>query len=84
MQESNSFRYQMVTTSEYVEDSGRVTAYGISFRNRCGAGGGRQENEEIIPNISTRSAFVEELVDKLNKSDADPVHLHDFIYDSLP
>ena len=84
MQESNSFRYQMVTTSEYVEDSGTITTYGISFRNRCEIGGDCQENEEIISNISTRSAFVKELVDKLNRSDADPIHLHDFIYDSLP
>ena len=84
MQETNGFRYQMIMTTEYVEDSGKITAYGIRCRNLRDGGESSQEGEQTIPNISTRPALVRELVDKLNKEDADPVHLHDFIYDFLP
>ena len=64
--------YQIVETIIFVEDSGMITTYGLS----C--------DKEIIPDISTRSALVEELIDRLNDNEADPIHLKDFIYDFLP
>ena len=84
MQETKNMQYKMIMTTEYVEDSGMVTAYGIGYRSNHGAGKGRQAIEQVIPNISTRPAFVEELVGKLNTNGADPLHLRDFIYDFLP
>ena len=77
MGQTETVHYQMIASTEYVEDSGLVITYGISCRAGQGA-------DQIITNISTRSGFVEDLVDKLNRYGADPVHLKDFIYDFLP
>ena len=84
MSKVNKVRYQIITTTEYVEDSGIVTAYGIGCRKNPEDKGRETDAELIIPNISTRFAFVEELIGKLNSGGADPEHLHDFIYDFLP
>jgi hypothetical protein len=74
----------MIETTEYVMDSGIVTTYGVSCSSG-GAGDGRdQACDQIIPNISTRPSFVEELVDRLNIHNAAPVHLKDLIDDFLP
>ena len=62
----------MVETTEYVEDSGTVTVYGIC----C--------HDEVVPNISANPVVVEALVEKLNCHGADPIHLKDLIDDCLP
>ncbi|MCL1805519.1 MAG: DUF6514 family protein [Clostridiales bacterium] len=84
MPEQSRVMYQMIETHEYVEDSGMIAAYGVS----CGAGatdaGRVRAKGHTIPNISTRSSFVEELVNRLNNHGAAPVHLRDLIEDYLP
>ncbi|MCL2121558.1 MAG: DUF6514 family protein [Clostridiales bacterium] len=84
MTKPNSIRYEMIQSTEYVEDSGVVTSYGISCREEKQRSGHLSVNVQRIANISTEPAFVQELIEKLICSDADPVHLRDIIEDHLP
>lgn len=77
-------QYRLIKTKEYVEDSGTVTAYGICCREDHQTREQRRVQYRIIPNISTEPEFVEELIDKLIRNDADPVHLRELIEDYLP
>lgn len=82
MTKKRMVKYSLIETKAYVEDSGMVAVYGISCREEKEDGGGAEYQE--VPNISTKAAFVEELIDKLSNHDGDPIHLKDFIYDYLP
>ena len=84
MTKPNKIRYQMTQTTEYVEDSGAVTVYGICCLDESHLSDNESERYQTIPNISTKSDFVEELIEKLVRHDADPVHLRDLIEDYLP
>ena len=110
MAKSHQVRYEMIETTEYVEDSGLVTTYGICCREgedadddtgvgtgvgagvgkSCSAGIGAGANNsgsagyQVVPNISTESDFVEDMIEKLMQNKADPVHLKDLILDHLP
>lgn len=80
----NKVIYHLVKTAEYyVEDSGMITTYGISCRGGEDLPGSGQAETRTFPDISTKSAFVEELVDRLNNHEADPIHLLDLIEDYL-
>ena len=84
MTEETKAVYQMIKTTEYVEDSGLVATYGVSCRSGEEAAGKSQTRENSVANISTRPSFVEELVNRLNNHAAAPVHLKDLIDDYLP
>jgi len=77
-------RYWMIRTTEYVEDVGSVTTYGIGYQEDAPGDKHGENKYRIIAGISTEPGFVEELVDKLNRHDAAPIHLLDFVYDHLP
>ena len=84
MEQVGTTEYRMITTVEYVEDSGLVASYGIRCQNRHAPNGSDGAQSQDVPNISTRPDFVEELIEKLRHHQADPVHLRDLIEDSLP
>jgi hypothetical protein len=74
----------MIKTVEYVEESGNVLTYGVCCREAREGQNHRQVKYHVIPNISTKPAFVEELVNRLVTHNADPVHLMELIADYLP
>jgi hypothetical protein len=76
--------YKMIKTTEYVEDSGAITTYGVSCRAGDDTFSREPADDRIVPNISTRPSFVEELVRQLNDHSAAPIHLKDLIDDYLP
>jgi len=76
-------RYHMVETIEYVQDTGPVTSYGIRCEEAPAADDQGVTNYYVIPDISTSSVFVEELIRKLTLHNADPVHLRDLIEDYI-
>ena len=85
MAKKKTVTYQMIQTTEYVEDSGYVVAYGISCQTRRGADVSTPgEQVAAIPGISTQPELVEGMVEMLNLRDADPLHLKDLVYDFLP
>ena len=84
MKKTKTARYEIIQTTEYVEDSGLVTAYGIRCRIDSREKPDTLESCQIIPNISKEQSFVEDLVQKLCDHDADPAHLRDIVLDHLP
>jgi len=84
MAKSKEVRYEMIETTEYVEDSGLVTTYGICYHEKEGLGEHGDADYHVVPNISTKSDFVGDLIEKLMHNGADPVHLKDLIDDYLP
>ena len=84
MAKSKEIRYEMIETTEYVEDSGMVTTYGICCREGNGLGASGGTEYPVVPNISTESDFVEDLIEILMQNRADPIHLKDLIDDYLP
>lgn len=73
--------YRMIESESYVEDAGWITSYGICCEEK------NPDNETVltrtISDISTRSGFVEDLVEKLIHYEASPIHLMDIISDHL-
>lgn len=83
-QQPNNVRYRIIKTVECVEECGKVMTYGICCREDKNQQNRRRVKYHTVPNISTRTNFVEELVARLIANNADPVHLMDLIYDYLP
>ena len=74
-------QYQMTETTAYVEDSGFVTVYGICFKEDAPRRAGN--GASAIPNISTSSELVADLVSKLTLYQVSPLHLRDVVEDYL-
>ena len=73
--------YKMVETTEYLQEGGAITAYGIHCTEETTANG--EHKEVLIPGISTRMESVKDFVRKLTLYQADPIHLQDLIEDYL-
>ena len=84
MQQTSKIVYKMIESTNYVEDNGMVTTYGVSCGAEKESAGQKPAQSQSVSNISTRSAFVEELVERLNNHAAAPIHLKDLIDDYLP
>ncbi len=74
--------YRMIETQSFVEEAGMVTSYGICCEESADQDGGPVISR-TVPDISTQSGFVEDLVEKLIRHEASPVHLMDIIADHL-
>ncbi len=74
--DANTCRYELISEEIVVEDN-RVTAYGFCML---------REGQETLrySNISVCRQAVADLVDRLNKMDAQSVHLDDIVEDFLP
>jgi len=83
MKRKKNVRYEMITTNEYVEDSGLVTSYGIRCKEVKESSDMREVICQDVSGISARPDFVQNLIDKLIRYDVDPVHLKDVIDDFL-
>ena len=84
MSNTSKYSYEIIETTEYVEECGNVIVYGISCQakqpsSNCPEGSHRCQ----VTNISTRPDFVKELLEKLILHDADPVHLTELVCDHL-
>ena len=77
----NKVSYKIVETTEYLQEGGSITAYGIRCTEETTANG--EQKEVLIPGISTRMESVKEFARKLTLYQADPIHLHDLIEDFL-
>jgi len=84
MKRINKIQYRLIKTTEYVEDSGAVAAYGICCREEEKMPNRKRVKFHVVPNISTKPAFVEELIAMLINYEADPIHIMDLIQDYLP
>ena len=84
MTQHDMTEYRLIEGAEYVEGSGLVTTYGICCGDDRQVADGSSAEYQAVPHISTRSDFVEELIEKLVSNNAAPVHLKDLIDDYLP
>ncbi|MCL1848059.1 MAG: DUF6514 family protein [Clostridiales bacterium] len=83
MKKASKVVYQLIQTEEYVEDSGLVTTYGVSCREEKAQTGEGGVEYQVIPNISIRRDFVNDLINSLISHQAQPVHLKELIEDYL-